>query len=151
MLVRDLKEEQHHQKQLGGQSFPKSWSLCLPGGGFHWSPSPQGPGMLWGPAASSCLIPLPWGSRREKGTPRLRVLNLFVPLLALCPGPCCPSTARACLDPPKGPGFRENRPKKPKNTPGEVLVVAPKVVNKCFILGEAPAQELEHHFSLILG
>lgn len=39
------------------------------------------------------------------------------------------ATAGACLDPPKEPGFRENRTKK---TPGEVLVKAPKVANKCF-------------------
>lgn len=73
-----FQEEQHHQSQLGGQIYPKSVFLCLPHVGFHSSsnaPSPQEPGMLWGSAASSCLIPLVWGSRvsgiEGNGTPQL--------------------------------------------------------------------------------
>lgn len=76
----------HHQSQLGGQSCPKSLGLCLPRVGL------QAPGMLWGSAASSCLIPLAWSSRLSgtEGSGSLtRILNLFVPLLAVCPGPCC--------------------------------------------------------------
>lgn len=63
---RGFQEEQHHQSQLGGQIYPKSVFLCLPRVGFHSlsiTPSPQEPGMLWGSAASSCLIPLARGSR----------------------------------------------------------------------------------------
>lgn len=77
------------------QRCPKSTFLCLPHVGFQWVPVTLSPRSALG--ISSCLIPLPWGSRLSgiegNGSPQAGSaqpgFQTFVPLLALCPGPCC--------------------------------------------------------------
>lgn len=100
------------------QSCPKSTFLCLPRVGFQWFPSPRS-----ALGISSCLTPLPWGSRLSgiegKGSPRLALPKQdFKPLSLFLPYVLVPAATKgtvgpgACVDSPNEPGFREDRTKK---------------------------------------